>query len=147
MLRKLATTALTAALILTIAVPALADPGQPTFGPALFADGRTWGTKGTTSLPEPTNNIHSYDKLFVFANGADGQLPVAEAAPGNPAYNGGRWYAHSVEWTDAGAAAHASLPVLTSYAEVMLHYELGHLSITPGSGPGAFFQCPLLPVK
>lgn len=147
MLRRLAATALAAALVLTIAAPALADPGKPTFGHALFADGQTWGTKGTTALPEPKNNVQSYDKLFVFGNGAAGQLPVAEAAPGNPAYNGGRWYIHTVEWTEVGIAAHAALPVLTSYAEVMVHYQLGHLNITPGSGPDAFFQCPLLPVK
>lgn len=77
-------------------------------------------------------------------------MPVAEAAPGNPNYNGGRWFTHTVEWTQAGFDAHGTVPVLKSYGEVMLHYQLGHLTITPGSpdgGPPPYFGCPLLPVK
>jgi hypothetical protein len=34
--------------------------------------------------------------------------------------------------------------VLTSYEEVMFHYNLGHLIIEDA---GVYFQCPLLPVK
>ena len=35
-----------------------------------------WGTKVTTVLPEPKgNNLHSFDRLFVFTNGAEGQRP------------------------------------------------------------------------
>jgi hypothetical protein len=65
-------------------------------------------------------------------------------------YNGGRWYTHTVEWTEAGFEAHGTVPILKSYDEVMLHADLGHLEITPGSfpeGPPEFFSCPLLPVK
>lgn len=124
---------------------------QPNFSPAVFGDGAVWGTKGTTTLPAPTErNPQSFDKLFVIVNGAAGQLPVSEAAPGNPLYNGGRWFTHTVMWTAEGLAAHNPLPVLMSYDEIMLHYSLGHLAIAPGSpvnGPPDYFQCPLLPVK
>jgi hypothetical protein len=66
-------------------------PPQPNFVPALYADGEFWGTKATTLLPAPNDrNIQSFDKLFVVTNGAVGQLPVTEAAPGNRQYNGGR---------------------------------------------------------
>jgi hypothetical protein len=145
------------ALILVIAavVPVLAGPGKPNFTPRLYADGEVWGTKGAAALPPPNGkNDQSFDKLFVITNSNNpaGQLPVAEAAPGNPNYNGGRWYTHTVEWTQAGLNAHDTVPVLTSYAEVMEHKGAGHLEITAGSPPGEdsppdFFECPLLPVK
>jgi hypothetical protein len=120
--------------------------------PALWGDGELWGTKGTTTLPAPNDhNRQSFDALYVIINNPDAvQLPVSEAAPGNPEYNGGRWFTHTVMWTAAGLAAHNPVPVLTSYEDIMYHADLGHLVITPGSfdgGPSDYFQCPLLPVK
>jgi hypothetical protein len=136
-----------AALVATASVHADA----PNFSPAIYADGEVWGTKGLADLRAPNgHNEQSYDKLFVIVNGAPGQLPVAEAAPGNPNYNGGRWFTHTVMWTAAGMAAHNPLPVLMSYDDIMYHYGLGHLAIAPGPpvpGPRAYFECPLLPVK
>lgn len=118
---------------------------QPNFGPAIYGDGEVWGTKGTTSLPAPNgHNEQSFDKLFMFVNGAPGQLAVSEAAPGNPAYNGGRWAAYTAMWTEAGMEALGDpLPVLMSYDEVMANVDLGYLAVAPGE---AYFQCPLLPV-
>jgi len=124
---------------------------KPNFSAAVWGDGELWGTKFTTELPAPQeHNQQSFDKLFVIVNGAAGQLPVSEAAPGNTLYNGGRWFTHTVMWTAAGLLANDPLPVLTSYDEIMLHEEMGHLVIAPGSpagGPPTYFQCPLLPVK
>ncbi len=155
MVRKVSLMMFVVALSLAVAVPVLADQPasvggglgskSPNFGPGLYADGVTWGTKGTTTLPAPSdNNEQSFDKLFVIVNGVDGQLPVGEAAPGNRMYNGGRWATYTVTWT---VPAHA---LLMSYDDVMFHAGLGHLEITAGSpegGPPAYFQCPLLPVK
>jgi hypothetical protein len=129
----------------------LANAGSPNFGPALYGDGDVWGTKGVTALPAPNgHNNQSFDKLFVIVNGAPGQLPVAEAAPRNPAYNGGRWFTHTVMWTADGIAAHDTLPVLMSYADIQMHESLGHLAIAPGPPAGGppppYFECPLLPV-
>jgi len=132
---------------------AYADPGQPNFMPALWGDGEVWGTKGTTTLPAPNaNNLQSFDTLYVVtnSNNPEGQLPVSEAAPGNPDYNGGRWFTHTAEWTGAAFMYHGIVPVLTSYEDIQYHQSLGHLVITPGSfpdGPPVYFQCPLLPVK
>ncbi|MBN1238392.1 MAG: hypothetical protein JXB36_07810 [Gammaproteobacteria bacterium] len=132
---------------------AVADPGQPNFMPSLYADGEVHGTKGTTTLPAPNpNNLQSFDVLYhvTNSNNPQGQLPVAEAGPGNPAYNGGRWFTHTVEWTAQGFMDHGIVPVLTSQQDVLLHESLGHLVITPGSfpgGPPVYFQCPVLPVK
>lgn len=131
-----------------------ADPGKPNFMPALWGDGEVWGTKETTTLPAPTdNNVQSFDALYVVtnSNNPEGQLPVSEAAPGNPAYNGGRWFTHTVEWTKHAFVDHGGyVPVLTSDQDIDMHERLGHLVITPGSfpgGPPVYFQCPLLPVK
>lgn len=137
-------------LIVSLLLVASVQAAAPNFGPALYADGEVFATTGLTALPAPnSNNVQSFDKLFVITNGAEGQMPVAEAAPGNPAFNGGRWATQTVSWTDAGFAAHGDVPVLTSYAEIMVHYNLGHLEIIAGSpagGPPDFFLCPLLPV-
>lgn len=141
MLRKISVLTLVLVLSLVFAVPALAD--GPNFNPAIYADGEAWGTKGTASLPAPTDNTEqSFDKLFRFTNGVEGQLPVAEAAPGNPDYNGGRWHAYSVTWNNEADAV-----LLTSYADIIAHAS--ELAITPGAldDPANFFQCPLLPVK
>ena len=141
MLRKISLLTPVLVLSLVFAVPALAD--SPNFTPAIYADGEAWGTKGTASLPAPTDNTEqSFDKLFRFTNGVEEQLPVAEAAPGNPDYNGGRWYAHSVTWNNEADAV-----LLTSYADIIAHAD--ELTITAGAldNPANFFQCPLLPVK
>lgn len=142
MLRKLTVLSLVLVFILALAATAYAAPGRPNFGPAVFADGDVYGTKGTTDLPGPNGkNNQSFDKIFVFTNGAEGQLPVAEAAPGNPLYNGGRWTAQSATWIDD--LPHDKM-VLTSYDEVMYHANLGHITIVDAH---TYFQCPLLPTK
>lgn len=125
-----------AALLVVAAVPAFA--AGPNFGPAIYADGEAWGTKGTADLPAPNeNNRQAYDGLYKFTNGVEGQLAVAEAAPGNPAYNGGRWIEIFVTWT-------VEPQLVTSYAQLQAHIDAGDLTAVES---GAYFQCPLLPVK
>lgn len=133
-MRKTVITALLALVFpLLLAVPALAQ--APNFGPAVYADGQTWGTKGTTTLPAPTaRNAQSYDALYMFTNGP-GQLPLSEAAPGNPAYNGGRWTVVEVTWNNPAEAV-----VITS-ADDLDRYDLTFHET------GTYFQCPLLPDK
>jgi hypothetical protein len=139
MFRKVSLIVSVLALSLVVVGTASADPGQPNFSAGVYADGLTWGTKATTSLPAPNgNNDQSFDKIFVVTNGAEGQLPVGEAAPGNPNYSGGRWWVHTATWTIDPPG------VLTSYDEVMSHYMAGHLIIADAE---VYFQCPLLPVK
>jgi len=152
MFRRVSPLFLVVVLVLLTAIPALAAPGSPNFSPAVYADGKLYGSKFTTELPAPNaHNMQSFDKLFVITNGAEGQMPVAEAAPGNPMYDGGRWYVHTASWTDdAIDALGDDLPTLTSYADVSMYAEMGYLTIVPGApagGPPDYFQCPLLPVK
>jgi len=143
---------LAAATLLLFSGLAMAGPGAPNFSPAIFADGSAWGTKGLSELPAPNeNNVRSFDKLFVFVNGAMGQLPVSEAGPGNPMYNGGRWFTHTAMWTAQGGVFYNNVfPVLMSFEDIDFNADLGYLTIVPGSpagGPPPYFLCPLLPVK
>lgn len=130
-----------------------ANSGQPSFSAGIWADGETYGSKRTTELPAPnTHNIQSYDPLFVIinSNNPEGQLAVAEAAPGNVAFNGGRWITYTAWWTDEGFEEFGTVPVIHSYAELLVYYMYGYLDMEVGSpegGPPPYFQCPLLPVK
>jgi hypothetical protein len=136
MIKKSALIALVVAISLVLAVPVFA--AGPNFGSAIYADGETFGTKGTADLPAPNeNNMQSFDGLFKFTNGVEGQLAVAEAAPGNPAYNGGRWAEYFVTFT--GEAV-----LVTSYAQLHDLKMAGEVSIVAS---GNYFQCPLLPDK
>jgi hypothetical protein len=136
MIKKSALVALVVAISLVFAVPAFA--AGPNFGEVIFADDATYGTKGTTDLPAPTeNNRQSFDGLFKITGGVTGQLAVAEAAPGNPAYNGGRWIEYSVVFV-------GNPELVTSYAQLHALEMAEQVTIVE---TGAYFQCPLLPVK
>lgn len=91
MTKKTRLTIFPLALLLALASATLAHVEAPNFGPAIYADGAVWGTKGLSEPHAPNGrNDQSFDKLFIFVNGAAGQMAVSEAAPGNPACNGGR---------------------------------------------------------
>lgn len=128
---------------------------QPNFSGALWGDGELWGTKVVTTLPAPNpraRNERSFDKFFVIVNSNNPsvQLNVSEAAPGNPYYNGGRWFTHTVTWTQLGFDELGTVPILTSYEEIAMYESMGYLTVMAGSpmgGPPLYFVCPLLPVK
>ena len=111
---------------------------QPNFQAGFWGDGERWGTKALGELPEPMNK-DSLDKLFFIPD----QAPLSEAAPGNPKYNGGRWWAHTV----------SSEPILPerieSYKELMQFVNDPNYDITieEGGHDPIFFECPLLPYK
>ncbi len=126
----------------------------PVFAPALkaydaiWADGQIWDTVATPATFKAPNNPKSIDLLMVFdGSGLIGQRPVAEAAPYEKEYNGGRWFVCLIEFTSAGLAAHDGDDngwvdfELTSFAEVLAHYNLGHFTLTPTN---TYFVCPLV---
>jgi len=132
MKKKMLAITLALALLIITVIPAFA--AGPNFGQAIYADGVAWGTKGNGDLPAPNaHNRQSFDGLYKFTNGVEGQLAVAEAAPGNPAYNGGRWIEYLVTFN-------GDPELVTSYA------QLQTLDVTIVE-TGNYFQCPLLPVK
>jgi hypothetical protein len=151
MSRKLSFTLLVVALALAVAVPVYAQ--KPDFGEHIYVDGEAWGTKATTALPAPKGkNAHSFDDLYIFLNQAgDALLPlgeqllVADSAPGDQDYNGGRWKVLTAQWN-------VEPYELTSVSEVHAAKSDGDLTITEGStdvpnAPPDYFECPLLPVK
>jgi hypothetical protein len=153
-------TAIGGAALFGLSAVGSAGAAKPDFSPRIWGDGEQWGTKVTGLIRNP--NEHSLDEFFVITNPVTGALPagtlpVSEAAPGNPDYNGGRWFTHTVAWTEAGIEAHgATPPLLTRYGpaddpeSILFHLNLGHLEIVEGSpegGPPDYFRCPMLPVK
>jgi hypothetical protein len=153
MLRKIGWIVSLVAVGLLFVLPVYA--GAPNFGAGLWADDERWGTKVTAPLPEPKKNGHSFDAFYFITDEAwDGtagtwlQAPVMEAAPGNPAYNGGRWKTIRVTIINPGEI---DFP-LTSAAEIMQEAAEGDLMIgaqpePDGAHPWLYFQCPLLPYK
>lgn len=145
--------AMTVALVFGIAgLVAAAGLGPPPFDkiapPApgsFYVDDELYRTVGTpTELPDkgPT------DTLYVFT-GLTGQTPVAEDAPGDKGYNGGRWQVIVLVFTEAGENAHDPDGdgevnfQLTNYEQVQHHINvLGHLAVV---GPGPRFVCPVIP--
>ena len=121
-----------------IAAPASAArggvKGSPIIGDLIWADGELYGTILQNGL-KFNGNESSYDKLFM----VPGQNPVAEAAPGNSDYNGGRWLPTPVEW-----AGDATPYELNSYEDVHAAAAAGDLIIGE-SDTGAAFLCPLIP--
>lgn len=131
----LATTALLLAVVATPASAARGGrPGSPISPDAIWADGELRGTVPQGEL-RYNGNDRSYDLLI----GIDGQAPVAEAAPGNPDYNGGRWLPVSATWTGG-----ATPTVLTSYAAVLAAVDAGDLVLGTPDSDGTFL-CPLIP--
>jgi hypothetical protein len=112
--------------------PAAAEP--PDFAGRIYGDGEVWATKGVADLPLPNGrNDQSYDELFP-SPGTD-LIPVSEAAPGNPHYNGGRWAVHPLTW-------HVEPVQLTSYEQVQQYTRDGKLSIAEEVADA--FECPLV---
>lgn len=117
---------------------------------AIWAGGELYGTILTpaTFITPPA---HSTDVIYNFdMSGLTGQRSVAESAPGDPEYNGGRWNVQMVVFTAQGIAVHDPDGdgmvnfELTSAQEVQQHEALGHLIITPAN---FYFECPLLPSR
>ncbi len=102
MTRRIATLAAALAACGVLAATALAGAGGVT-GPAFYVDGQLYRTVATpTNLPANAP-AKSFDTIYEFFGV---QTNVAEAAPGDRDYNGGRWLVHGLEFADyAGAVA------------------------------------------
>jgi hypothetical protein len=126
---------------LGVSVTGTAGAAEPNFQAGFWGDDERWGTKAVTVLPEPRNK-DSLDKLF-FIMHEDQDAPLSEAAPGNPAYNGGRWWSHTVTVDDESAI---DFPITSS--DELAGLPDGAVTITEGEATHPdFFACPLLPYK
>jgi len=136
-----------AALIVAVSGVALAG-GATVVDDAIWANGQLYGTVVTpTTFKSPPP--HSTDLIYSFAmSGLTGQRSVAEAAPGDRDYNGGRWRVQMVVFTPLGLSVHDPDGdgvvnfELTSAEQVLQHEMLGHLEIFDANFS---FECPLLP--
>jgi hypothetical protein len=102
------------------AVAAFAGPASAgVSGPVFYVDHVLYRTVGTpTDLSHTGAPDSTYDTIYSF----DDQLSVADSAPGDRGFNGGRWRVHRVEVEDyqavLDAADHDGNGVLDSVAEV-----------------------------
>ncbi len=116
-------------------------------GAEFYVDGVLYRTVGTPSDFSGTGAPDSsYDAIYVFG---DLQAPVADAAPGQPGYNGGRWQVHALAFSSyAGALADDSVDmnmndVLDSDEEVLAAIAEGYAT---DGGVVASFECPVIKV-
>jgi len=117
---------------------------------AIWAHGELYDTVVTpTSFVAPP--ARSTDIIYSFMmSGLSGQRSVAEAAPGDPDFNGGRWNVQVATFTPQGVLAHDADGdgmvdfELTTAEDVLEHEALGHLVINAAN---FYFECPLLPSR
>ncbi len=117
------------AAVLGVSVGASALP--PRAEGRVYANAQLWATFGLKDFKRAPDV--STDLIFTFPG--TNLIPVADAAPGDPDYHGGRWDVRAVTFT--GMAPQQ----FTSDDEVWFHYGLSHLTI---SGNLKYFECPLI---
>ena len=119
--------------VLSVTATPVAAGGPPSL--AFYVDGVRYRTVATptdfsnTGAPEST-----YDRIYGLGSGL---INVAEAKPGDPDFNGGRWAVMPITWY--------TTPVqLTSAEQVEAYADAGWLSI--GNEPIRLFFCSVSPV-
>lgn len=140
-------------LVSIMVIPITASAGALVIRePALWNDGELYRTVLTPKdLPDKAPD-HSFDKLYNFdGSGLTGQRSVADAAPGDKDYNGGRWMVFAVTFTELGKSIHDSddngeVDFELMSEEMVLHHKmLGHLTIS--EEPVRVFECPMIKIK
>ena len=118
---------------MSVAAGSVAAGGPP--GPAFYVDDVVYRTVGTpTDLSDTGAPAHTFDTIYALGNGL---MNVAEAAPGDRDYNGGRWMVLPVTW------APGVTPVqYTNDAQILAAAQAGLLTI--GSAPVKQFVCPVI---
>jgi hypothetical protein len=134
---------LAAMATLGVAAPASAGVG----GPAFYVDGVLYRTVGTpTDLSGTGAPAHAWDVIYDFGGA---QPNVAEAAPGDRDYNGGRWMVHALAFPTGYPAAVADGDldgdgVLDSAEEVQAAVAAGSAN---DAGVVKQFECPAIPLR
>ena len=134
MLRRLAAGTAAAAMLLSIAATSVAAGGPPSL--AFYVDGERYRTVGTpTDFSRTGAPAHAYDAIYVLG---DGLINVAESAPGDRDYNGGRWMVLPVTWL--------TTPVQLTSEEQIEAYAAADMLII-ASTPARLFECPAIPAR
>lgn len=123
-------------LVLALGVGSVAaGNGPPHVG--LMIDGTTYRTVGTpTDFSGTGAPAHSYDTIYDLGGG--GLLNVAESAPGDRDFNGGRWMVLPIIWINIDPMQFASDQQILAAAEV------GDIAI---GDPVKYFECPVIKVQ
>ena len=144
--RSLATGLASAILMLLVAHLAAAAPATRV-ADAIWAHDNLYDTVATdTTFMSPP--LHSTDVIYSFMmSGLLGQRSVAEYAPGDREYNGGRWNVQMVVYTDAGLAEYGDgngfvISEITNAEDLEEAADMGLLTISPST---FYFECPLIP--
>ena len=148
-------TQVSAAVLLALCFSFLMMMAPRTFGAragraqaAIWVDGRLYDVVLTDTDFKPPPD-QATDLIFNFMDsGLSGQRSVAEAAPGDPDYNGGRWTVMAVSFTDAGRLrfdpdGDGMVNLELMNAEAVLQSAAAGLVIIEETG--VYFECPLLP--
>jgi len=132
--RRLVSTMAGLGLLLSLSASIVAAGGPPSL--AFYVDGARYRTLGTpTDFSGTGAPDSSFDRIFILG---DGLVPVADAAPGDPGYRGGRWLVLPVTW-------HTTPVQLTSDEQILAYAGAGMLTIA--GTPVAEFECPVIPVQ
>lgn len=121
-------------LALMLAAGTVSAGGPPSL--SFYVDGARYRTVGT---PTDFSTTGAPDSSFevIYALG-DGLINVAQAAPGDPGFRGGRWMVLPITWNVAPTQ-------LTSDEQVRAYEAAGWISV--GSTPLREFECPVIPVQ
>lgn len=119
----------------SLATGALAAPAEGATvvrGQAFYVDGGQYRTVLTPRDLPTKAPLHSFDVLYNFQGV---QPAVAEAAPGQPGYNGGRWIVNLVEYADGwqmytDGMTSDGQPVFVSDEAVEAAVDAGALNVT-----------------
>ena len=116
------------AVALSVVAAPVAAGGPPSL--AFYVDDVRYRTVGTpTDFSNTGAPASTYDKIYALGNGL---ANVAEAAPGDVGFNGGRWAVYPVTW-------HTTPVQLTSDEQVLAYADAGWISIA--ETPARLFFC------
>jgi hypothetical protein len=149
MTKKLSLVGAVAVAALAITAGALAEGSGGVTGPSIWVDGVLYRTVGTpTDLSNTGAPASSFQTIYDLGGN---QANVADAAPGDPDYRGGRWQVHAISFNTSYAstlAAHDANAsgTLDSASEV----EAALADAGPGGatdlGVVKSFECPVIKV-
>lgn len=125
-------------LLAISALPLVAHAGRGDHGPLgppggiIYADGRMFHTIGTPAILPPHGQFMA---IYVLGEPYNN---VAEYAPGEPGFVGGRWEVRPITWISIQPQQ------FTSAAQVKAAAQAGQISI---GEPVKYFECPLIPIN
>ncbi len=149
-LMRASSLAMVALLITATGVLAAGNGAGGVTGPAFYVDGDLYRTVGTpTDLSGTGAPVSSFDAIYDIGGA---QAPVAESAPGDHGYNGGRWQVHALSFNADYAttlAAHDldGSGVIDSIGEVSSALADGGAAGLTDNGIVASFECPVIKLK